>query len=150
MGGKRGRQPESRNGAFLPVGLFALPVSGPDGQLPGAAHADGDALAVADPEIAEQLDRMAEGVAVVQQRADSGFALVGFDHLRLEFAGAADERDEPGVVRRDGQRFGFAFEFGEERLVEDDAGLENLGQSAEDFAEREGGEEIGVDGTRSG
>lgn len=61
---------------FCPFRLLPRPESEPGGQLTGTAHADRNPLPVPDRKIRQQLDRMAEGVPVVQKRTNSGLAFI--------------------------------------------------------------------------
>ena len=90
-------------------------------------HADGDALAMQQPVgIAGRLfERVAEGVAEIEQRAHAGFLLVGEHEAGLGGAGAGDGF---GAGRAAGEDLGLVLlEPEEERLVVDEAVFHHLG-----------------------
>ena len=106
---RRGRCAEARSPAGRPRGA-ARPAApggrGGDAQAlgqPGLGHdAEGDRLAVGPAvEAGRGLERVADGVAVVQDVAQLGLLLVALDDLRLDPAGAGDDPLERRQVARE-------------------------------------------------
>ncbi len=62
----------------------------PVGDDGGVVQPDGDGLAVAEIEAAVDLERVGEGVAVVEDRTSSAFSFVVGDHLGLDLDTAGD------------------------------------------------------------
>jgi hypothetical protein len=82
------------------------------------------------------LDRMAEGVAEVEQCAFAMFERVAFRDPRLVQAAARDRLGEQGIVA--GQQAGrVAIEPREERRIDDRAVLDDFRQAGAQFARRQ-------------
>ena len=95
------------------------------GRTGDAAHARGDARAVAEREVARRLDRVADGVAEVQDLAEPALALVRVHHVALDLDVAADHVREVLAVEALGVD-GMRRQAAEQRLVADDAVLDDL------------------------
>ena len=78
-------------------------------------------------EARRRLERMADGVAVVEDVAQLGLLLVALDHRCLDPARAGDDALEDGQVTVE-QRGKASLEIREVRRVEHDAVLDHLGE----------------------
>ena len=107
-------------------------------------HADGDALAMEQPvgKAGRGLQRMAEGVAEIEQRALAGLALVARHDRRLGAAGGGD-----GVFARGaaGKNIGVVgLQPGEERLIAEHAIFGDFGIAGAELARRQRVEHRGI------
>ena len=106
----------------------------PRRQVGGHDHAAADRLAVQPFAVAQaRLDRVAEGVAEVQNSAQAALALVAADHLRLDLAGALHRLRQRRLVAR-AQPLDAGLDPGEELGIGDRAVLDDLGQSRRELA----------------
>jgi hypothetical protein len=103
----------------------------------GHRHARGHCFAMQPVAVARRgLDRMSEGVAEIQDGAQTLLALVVSDHVRLDLAGAPDCVDHRRIVARD-QALDVRFDPLQERRVADEAVLDDFRQACAVFARRQ-------------
>ena len=129
------------NRSMQPHGALAIapPCSQPSRcrHVRSHRHARGDCFAVQPVAVARRrLDRVAERVAEIQDRAQPVLALVDGDDLRLDLARAAHGVHHRGVLARE-QRADVRFEPVEERRVADEAVLHDLREPGAIFPLRE-------------
>ena len=88
-------------------------------------------------------DGMAKGMAEVEGGTHARLALIGADHFSLGRARALNGGSQGDLIQRT-QRVHVVFKPGQERLIANQAVLDNFGQPRRQFAGREGVEGLGI------
>ncbi len=117
--------------------------SGAVGELGGEDHADRDRLAVPQPVSLGLLDRVTEGVSVVQDLAETGLLEVHADDVGLDPDGPLDELDEVrSVGARGAGRVGL--DEVEDRGIGDEPRLDDLREAGDEVRRRQRGQDVEV------
>jgi hypothetical protein len=116
----------------------------------GAHHAPGNGFAMLEFLVAgDGFKGVGEGVAVVENFAEAGFAFVLADDTGFNFDGAADDVFEAAVIAGENARKIY-FQEGKELGISDDAVLDDFGEASAEFALGKRGEKFGIDENQAG
>ena len=139
-----GRKPGAREQVLDALAVAQRQPAERDRRPRRERHAEADGFAVQPALVAaDRLERVAERVAEVQQRAPALLALVLGDDRGLDLAAAANRMRQRCRVEAP-QVVDVLLEPGEERRVDDDAVLDDLGEAGGELARRQRCERAGI------